>query len=344
MGGALSGKRQTSKGTSEVGDAAALSPEGDSAAAAGPLEAAQRGPPQRVAGCSLGEEEFANAMRDLRGGCSDIALSSCEVEDEGARQLAEALEHNASVSSLNLGVNSLTDDGIVALSRTLATTKIKKLSLERNGLTPVGIAALAGRGMPRSLEELRLGRNTVCGEGAVALAAALQRGDVPEFRVLGLGFAKLQADGARTLGTVLDRLKVLEIPGNHIGGEGAAGLAEGLLRTTSTLQVLRLESNLVGDTGAKAFSDSLRQNCCLQTLELRRNSITDTGAQELAASLANNKSLTDLDLFDNSISDVGANAFLEMLRKSRTCVLKKLNLDINDVSQQMMARVIADLK
>merc|ERR1712232_548203 len=74
------------------------------------------------------------------------------------------------------------------------------------------------------------------------------------------------------------------------------------LKGNSTLTELYLQSNRIGDAGAKAFSDCICENSVLIDLHLGINSITDEGAKSLIDSLNHNQTLIHLYLSGNNIS------------------------------------------
>merc|ERR1712224_61773 len=117
--------------------------------------------------------------------------------------------------------------------------------------------------MPITLETLLLGRNAVGVEGAQALAERLMQ---QPLHTLGLQFASLNEAGAAVIAPVLDRVKVLDVAGNHFGGHGAIALAE-KLKGGSGLEALKLESNGVGDDGAKALGEAVATHKTLKKLE-----------------------------------------------------------------------------
>lgn len=282
-------------------------------------------------GCKV----FARGLEELRAGtATELHLSKCDLEDAGARQLARALARSAGgLLTLNLSVNRLTDAGAVALSAVLPHVQVQVLSLERNELTARGASQLAPN-LPRTLEKLLLGRNQIGVGGATAVADQIANGQGPTLHTLGLGFAGIGTAGAQALVPTFTKLKVLDVAGNRLGAEGSFHIAAGL-RGGCGLEVLKLESNGLGDEGAKAIASAVATHRTLRTLSLRRNSIQDGGAKSLADALCQNSVLTDLDLFDNSISDEGAGHFL----RCHASALKKINLDVNAASFQMMAKI-----
>lgn len=280
--------------------------------------------------------------------CRTLRLSSIALLDAGAARLAAALRADGAagrseVEALNLGINKLTDRGAAALSSALPTSNLKTLSLERNSLTHEGVSAVAGS-LPPSLERLMLGRNAVGAEGAGALALALATSQ-RRLHTLGLGFAGLHAAGAQAIAPAMAWVTVLDLSGNHLGQEGCACLAAGLRSPGALLEVLKLESNGVGDEGARELGVVLAENATLRELEVRRNSITDEGGRLLARALETNVTLRRLDLFDNSITDTGAQALLESALKGKQSgsALNSIELDINDVSAAVKAQIAAAL-
>lgn len=294
-----------------------------------------------LAGSQDGSEAVKNAVRDLQSdapAASDLQLSSLMIEDAGVMKLSQSIAKSTHLRVLNLGVNRLTDACIDALAGVLPASKLEVLILERNSITSVGIIKLA-KVLPPSLERLMIGRNAVATEGARALAES-----VIKLHTLGLGFANLNPEGAQALVPILSKVKVLDVAGNHLRGDGCAYIAAGL--KDSQLETLKLESNGVGDDGSRELCRALTQNNNLLVLSVRRNSVTDVGAKMFAEALEQSRKLQQLDLFDNSITDAGATALLEAARKGKRSgsALSKLDLDINEVSPALKSDIAAALK
>ncbi|CAO3568867.1 unnamed protein product [Mortierella alpina] len=119
-----------------------------------------------------------------------------------------------------------------------------------------------------------------------------------------------------------------ELAPGRIGGK-ELGLLADMLKTNSTLATLNLDSNTVGDDGAKVLAEALKTNSTLTTLNLPYNSIGDDGAKALAEALETNKTLTILNLESNAIAYDGINALAEMLKTNKT--LNALDLHWNSV-------------
>ncbi|KAL9965538.1 hypothetical protein ACROYT_G029352 [Oculina patagonica] len=123
-------------------------------------------------------------------------------------------------------------------------------------------------------------------------------------------------------------LTVLHLLSNNIGEHGANGLAEALKKNTS-LTELHLSGNNIGDHGATGLAEALKKNTSLTVLYLCGNNIGDHGAAGLAEALQTNTSLTELNLSHNTIGDHGANGLAEALQKNTS--LTVLNLSDNNI-------------
>eukprot|EP00930_Biecheleria_cincta_P027534 TRINITY_DN19325_c0_g1_i1.p1 TRINITY_DN19325_c0_g1~~TRINITY_DN19325_c0_g1_i1.p1 ORF type:complete len:1485 (+),score=400.89 TRINITY_DN19325_c0_g1_i1:141-4595(+) len=134
------------------------------------------------------------------------------------------------------------------------------------------------------------------------------------------------ADAAlsRTLAKVVRGERMVAIfssgPGQAVGDEGAARLAEALWERqgdelTQGIISLRLQGNEVGDAGTRCLAEALAEGQLrqLRTLDLSGNKITAAGCKELAKALKKGKCLQQLDLSGNSIGDQGAQSIAQAL-------------------------------
>ena len=124
-------------------------------------------------------------------------------------------------------------------------------------------------------------------------------------------------------------LTMLNLTFNSIGDQGATGLAEAL-KVNSTLTTLILNDNGIGHQGATGLAEALKGNLTLTVLCLSDNGIGDQGATGLAEALKVNSTLTELYLNENGIGDQGATGLAEALKVNST--LTELNLAYNGIS------------
>ena len=235
------------------------------------------------------------------------------IGEDGAKALAEGLQHCSSLQTLHLEWNSIGDDGAKALAEGLQhCSSLHTLHLGWNGIGENGAKALAeGLQHCSSLQTLYLEWNSIGDDGAKALAEGLQH--CSSLQTLYLAGNSIGDDGAKACLQHCSSLQALYLDANNIGDEGAKALAEGL-QHCSSLQTLDLARNSIGEDDAKALAEGLQHCSSLQTLDLAGNSIGDDGAKALAEGLQHCSSLQTLDLWENSIGYDGAKALAEGLQ------------------------------
>ena len=109
---------------------------------------------------------------------------------------------------------------------------------------------------------------------------------------------------------------------NQIGNDGAKDLAK-TLKINNTIDTLSISDNQIGDIGTKALADMLKINKGLYELNLATNNITNNGAIAIASSLSSNSTLNKLLLYDNNITYDGAKEYIPLINK-----IPFLHLDI----------------
>ncbi|EGD75623.1 hypothetical protein PTSG_12468 [Salpingoeca rosetta] len=170
----------------------------------------------------------------------DMANSTCgeecilswhNLEEIGARVIAEALKKNTNMLKLNLGWNNLRAAGGRAIAEALKRNNtLHELSLSDNHLGPDGCAAIATALESNTmLHTLFLYNNNIGTDGVKAIAKSLLKN------------------------TSLTRLSLSR---NHLGPDGAIAIAEAL-KSNTTLLNLDLGWNEIGETGAAALARAI---------------------------------------------------------------------------------------
>ena len=281
-------------------------------------------------------DDGAKALAEGLQHCSSLQtleLAENSIGEDGAKALADGLQHCSSLQTLELAGNSIGEDGAKALAEGLQhCSSLQTLNLEGNNIGDDGAKALAeGLQHCSSLQTLNLAVNSIGEDGAKALAEGLQH--CSSLQTLNLAVNSIGDDGAKALADGLQHfssLQTLNLAQNSIGEDGAKALAKGL-QHCSSLQTLDLAWNSIGDDGAKALAEGLQHCSSLQTLELAENSIGEDGAKALAKGLQHCSSLQTLDLVWNSIGDDGAKALAEGLQHCSS--LQTLNLAMNSIGE-----------
>ncbi|XP_065104627.1 NACHT, LRR and PYD domains-containing protein 3-like [Paramisgurnus dabryanus] len=245
-----------------------------------------------------------------------VQLKSCNITDEGCVPLTLALRSNPShLRDLDVSLNYLRDSGVKLICDVLKNPDCK-------------------------LEILKLCRCNITAEGCVALTSAL-RSNPSHLTHLNLSENKLRDSGVKVISDVLKnpdcKLKILELWGCNMTGEGCVALTSALRSNPSHLTHLDLSYNEdLRDSGVKLICDVLKNpDCKLEILGLRKCNITDEGCVALTSALRSNPShLRDLDLTDNNnLRDSGVKLISDAL-KNPDCKLEILELERCKISDE----------
>lgn len=110
----------------------------------------------------------------IKNRCKRIRLRDNNITFQGALILAEGLNYNLTLESLDLRNNSISDLGVQYLSSAIIHSNLKTLNLESNGITYDGAQYLANMlKNNRTLTELYLSKNHLGDRGIELIANAL---------------------------------------------------------------------------------------------------------------------------------------------------------------------------
>jgi NLR family CARD domain-containing protein 3 len=180
----------------------------------------------------IGDARAKQIATELAGNTTAtmLVLNKNEIGDEGSAAIAKALIQNRVLTSIELNNNSLGDECCSAIATMLReNTVLKNILLNGNRIGPVRASALAKTlRINDTLRELGLGQNAIGNEGAAAIAGALRR------------------NGA---------LKRLDLSGNRISDEGVMAVLKALTESNCSLMWLNLEDNADSSPGLKKDID-----------------------------------------------------------------------------------------
>ena len=275
-------------------------------------------------GC-LGCKEICKVFSDGNCKLSSLGLGRNIATDEGVEYLAEALKHsNCKLHSLDLSGNYLTNEVVKYLAEALnySNCKLNSLNLTGNYLTNEGVKYLAEalKDSNCELNSLNLTGNYLTDEGVKYLAEGLKDSNC--------------------------KLNSLNITKSNLTNEGVNCLAEALKDSNcSTLNSLNLTYNKFTDEGAKCLAEALKNsNCKLNSLDISQNNVTDKGVKYLAEALKDsNSKLNSLNLTVNNSTNEGVKYLAEALKDSN-CKLNSLHLTGNNLTNEGVKYLAEALK
>ncbi|KAL7539237.1 hypothetical protein ACHAXR_009108 [Thalassiosira sp. AJA248-18] len=221
-----------------------------------------------------------------------LSFYGCRFKDQGRffRTLGKKLKRSNNVKEL--AISGIPDVGNEELS-SLAPFLNENLTLRSLDLTGATFNTKAIKEVRHffrrnsSLEVLVLGENQCVGdEGVNTILSSLQDGQ--------------------------GKLQVLAIESCGVGHRGASSISNFMINKGTSLRVLELSNNMIGDAGAETLAESIKRGHHLGHLGLNDADIGDTGAQAFGEALKSNRSLHTLSLQNNKgITNVGASSLLK---------------------------------
>ena len=274
--------------------------------------------------CTIGIEGICPLAQAF---CENTSLRIMDLSGNpvGAMALATLLRNNKSLKEVRMSMNTF--EGTYHLSLALCdNTAVRKLDLALNPVGTEVVMALAElMHSNKSLEEVDLRSCSIGSEGACHLAQALRESNT--LRKLDLSYNPIRTKGALALAELIHDNKSLEevdMRNCNVGSEGACHLAQALCKNYK-LRRLDLSYNPIRRKGAVALAELIRPNKLLEGLDICRCKIGAGGACHLAQALFDfNARLKYLNLSGNPIGQKGANALAVMLYRNRS--LQKLDL------------------
>ena len=239
---------------------------------------------------------------------SVVKLSYNDLRDTGATIIAEAVSasgtHHSSLSTLDLGFNSIGDRGCEAVSvhAVAGNFVMDTLYLSGNRIEEKGALSLAGAMLHGcALTQLHLTANSIRSNGLKAIAGAIAQVD-----------AKIRMDEQQRQFSDCSSGRRKSVKELFLGctefDEAGFIAVPGMLLTNTSLTSLCLTNNKISDQGMTLLSQALSQNknIPLETLELSFNEITDHGLEFLMNAIWGSQTLKKLKVDNNRIQDRGA--------------------------------------
>ena len=252
----------------------------------------------------------------------ELRLNENKLNQDAAIAFSQVLPNLTTLQVLYLSGNPLGAAGAVEVLRALHHCKspLKTLYLQDTGVGEEDIVPPTQPIVNNNLEKLRISGDLLPSIMKCPLSNTT-------LKTLDMSYSPLSDEAAMCLRSLLQqsvlKFKELSICDCEVTSEGLVQLARGLI-DNQQLVVLHMADNNIGETGAAAVGDMLRNNTSLQELNIRCCDITSQGAVEIAAGLTENSTLHVLHMSCNEIGLAGAEAMGRMLVQNNT--LQRLSL------------------
>lgn len=108
-----------------------------------------------------------------------------------------------------------------------------------------------------------------------------------------------------------------------------AKLIAKILKKTTNIKNIFLDSNLISDSGIKSVAKALRKNKFIENIGFSGNLISDDGARYVAKMLSKNANIRKISLSGNVIGDAGLRYLADALKANSS--IEKLDLSFNKI-------------
>jgi Ran GTPase-activating protein (RanGAP) involved in mRNA processing and transport len=246
--------------------------------------------------------------------CKTLKLGYNNFGDRGAEIVADYLEADKHVNTVDLCFNAIGDNGAKALSRCLTNNfSLRILYLSGNYISSLGFQYF-GEALGKNCRLLALHLTGNCGhrDGAAFLAKGLLSNY---------------------------HLQELCVNGNKLCNDGIKHICD-TLNINHTLRELSFGNNEINDEGVSFLARALKSHKFLTSLDLSFNKITDQGIEQLCMALEGYESLNKLRLDNNNIGSRGASCIARILP---SMMLKELNVGFNNIKPDGISSLLQAL-
>ncbi len=212
---------------------------------------------------------------------------------QGVEAMFRAMGGDASITELRIGVS---DETAKIVSKYIRGASITELDMSGSQITTVGAKDLANMlAKAAKIQVLRMGGNSrLNSDGSAVILSALAWAGLSPMEVLDLNDCNIGDEGAKEVGELIARrgCRNVYLSSNSIQGAGIGAIADGVERSRMRygMAVLDLRQNPAGNEGAAQIADKIiRPNRVVEVLRMTRTSITDEGAMLIVSALKERK-------------------------------------------------------
>ena len=269
--------------------------------------------------CEEGVASIAEILQNNDLICS-LNLTKNPIGAGGLQSLAEALITNTSLFELNLSecLLEITDEnGPIVTEMLQRNTTLRNLILFDANISEGGVVYIAqGLEENSALEYLVIeGLNEVDGETLASTIATNTSLPLDELHLR--GYDMITEDNIQVFIDLLQQNTSIETLNFSFTDMSVPFLAEALQNNTTLKELELCHCELTLDM-VKDVSRMLTVNCSLTSLNISENPIGDNGVTHLVEALKQNKTLEELGISDCGITDAGVAALAEALRQKIT--------------------------
>eukprot|EP01051_Picozoa_sp_SAG22_P009782 SAG22_NODE_840_length_6896_cov_3.900103_3_plen_805_part_00 len=251
-------------------------------------------------------------------GQNKVSLRHYLLGEQGAIAVAESLQLNSTIVSLDLSDTWLGVEGAEHVSEALKdNVEMEYLDVSDNRLGFKGGLAMASLLRENgTLKDVCLSGNKLCDRVAVEVSNALTKNST--LTRLDLSRNDIADKGGAAIGEMLlsnGELKDVDLSWNNILAKGGKKLVESI-NYNKTLTVLDLGWNGIGDEAGAMLEAALKDNDVLRHLDLSNNRLSSSAAAAIANGVKDNKGLVSLVVDHNPFGAQGCELIMDSLKQN----------------------------
>ena len=235
---------------------------------------------------------------------TDLALARNSLGPKTASAIAMLLRCSTTLTSIDLHENKVDDAGAALIAKALAFSRsLKMLRLSSNALTANGAIALQ-QGITKNATLTNIVLEQGSGTTSPGLYLPPLKGLEPahSYDMNGMRFGPLTLEVlSRLITQYHPDMTHLRLDSNPVGNAGMAAICE-MLKTNDDIKELHMRYCGLGASGTQILANALKANSSVEVVVIIGNQIGDEGARALCDVLPHTVALRSISLQDNLVS------------------------------------------
>ena len=295
-----------------------------------------------------GIEDYASEIKEsLQMNTKLLSLTLCNIGNNGAITLAEAIQVNNTLQKISISSNSISDDGAVAIGNSIKfNTSLQELNISHNTITNYGIKVLAkGIEINSTLHNIDVSKNHISIEGLLCFMEAVKNNCT--LQVVNITHNNVTRSGFVSIKQCIENLQhPIQI---YASWNEIVTRNEELLVTSKICTFQESENIIEEEWSFKDYdhdhivtclSECLKEDDMLLELNMSKNWIIRGRENKIIEAIAINKTLLKLDASLTKMQDESYISDCLKINKS----LKELNMSKNEITSNGVKEIATAIR
>ena len=285
-----------------------------------------------------GIEDHASEIKEsLQMNTKLLSLTLCNIGNNGAVTLAEAIQVNTTLQKIDISSNSIADDGVAAISNSIrfnTSNSLQELNISRNNIANNGIRVLAEViEINSTLQNIDISKNHISTEGLLHFMEAVKNNCT--LQVVNITHNNITRSGFTSIKQCIENL---QHPIQIYASWNEIVTRNGELLVTSKICTFQESENIIEEEWSfkdydrdhivTCLSECLKEDDMLLELNMSNNQIIRGREKKIIEAIKVNKTLLKLDASLMKMQDESCISDCLKINKS----LKELNMSENEIT------------